>query len=107
MMPKTMSLKTSAVFQRLNEEAIKTRHDLEEETKKWTTFLQKPDRPATKPKQIEDPNRAEPYRVKIVKQPKPRIAPDREPTPPPREPVSGFFHPTILHSTFLIKMCAL
>jgi PDZ and LIM domain protein 5/6/7 len=88
MMPKTMSLKTSAVFQTLNQEAMKTRQDLEEETKKWTTFLQKPDRPVPKPKELHDPNRPAPYQVKIVKQPKPRVAPDRVPTPPPREPVS-------------------
>uniref|UniRef100_A0A1B0DN69 Uncharacterized protein n=1 Tax=Phlebotomus papatasi TaxID=29031 RepID=A0A1B0DN69_PHLPP len=73
--PQALSLKTSEVFKTLNAEAVKTKEDKIQEERKWTTFLQKPNRPIPK----------EPYRVKIVKQPKPKIAPDRVPTPPPME----------------------
>lgn len=57
-----------------------------EEDKKWTTFMQKPSRPT--PKTREERLRemhppAERYQVRIVKQPKPKIAPDYK---PPKSP---------------------
>lgn len=60
----------------------------EDKSKKWTTFMQKPSRPA--PKSREERMRElnppkEIYQVRIVKQPKPKIAPDYK---PPKSPVS-------------------
>ncbi|XP_055714911.1 titin-like isoform X2 [Phlebotomus papatasi] len=80
-----LSLKTSEVFKTLNAEAVKTKEDKIQEERKWTTFLQKPNRPIPKSKWDLEQEKREPYRVKIVKQPKPKIAPDRVPTPPPME----------------------
>lgn len=78
--PKSGLFKSSEVFKQLNEEAIKTKADKDKEVKKWTTFLQKPNRPIPKSKeQVQQ----EPYRVKIVKQPKPSCDPNRIRTPPP------------------------
>lgn len=60
-----------------------------EEDKKWTTFMQKPSRPAPKSREerLRDLNPpAERYQVRIVKQPKPKIAPDYKPPKSP-EPV--------------------
>lgn len=68
----------------MNEEAIKTKADKDKEVKKWTTFLQKPNRPIPKSK---DQVQHEPYRVKIVKQPKPLCDPNRVRTPPPIQAV--------------------
>ncbi|XP_029729768.2 uncharacterized protein LOC109425390 isoform X5 [Aedes albopictus] len=61
----------------------------EDKDKKWTTFMQKPSRPA--PKTREERMRelnppSERYQVRIVKQPKPKIAPDYKPPKSP-EPV--------------------
>lgn len=82
--PKSGLFKSSEVFKQLNEEAIKTKADKDKEVKKWTTFLQKPNRPIPKSKeQVQH----EPYRVKIVKQPKPMCDPNRVRTPPPVEAV--------------------
>jgi len=75
-------IKGSDVFKQLNAEAIKTKEEKEKEDRKWTTFLQKPNRPIPKTKkQIVEEVKNQPYRVNIVKQPKPRVAPDRIPTP--------------------------
>lgn len=83
-MPKANIFKSSEVFKHLNAEAMKTKAEKEQETKRWTTFLQKPDRPIPKSKaQLEQERRqALAYRVVISKQPKPRCAPNRTPTPP-------------------------
>lgn len=83
-MPKANIFKSSEVFKHLNAEAMKTRAKKEQETKRWTTFLQKPDRPVPKSKaELEHERRqANAYRVVIHKQPKPRCAPNRTPTPP-------------------------
>lgn len=83
-MPKANIFKSSEVFKHLNAEAMKTRADKEQETKRWTTFLQKPDRPIPKSKaELERERRqAEAYRIVIRKQPKPRCAPNRTPSPP-------------------------
>lgn len=70
----------------MNEEAIKTKADKDKEVKKWTTFLQKPNRPIPKSKeQVQQV----PYRVKIVKQPKPLCDPNRVRTPPQIERVQA------------------
>lgn len=68
----------------MNEEAIKTKADKDKEVKKWTTFLQKPNRPIPKSK---EEVQYEPYRVKIVKQPKPMCDPNRVHTPPTIEAI--------------------
>lgn len=67
---------------------MKTKADKDQETKKWTTFLQKPDRPIPKSKfEMEcDRQKAQGYKIKICKQPKPRCDPNRPPTPAPAEP---------------------
>lgn len=69
----------------MNEEAIKTKADKDKEVKKWTTFLQKPNRPI--PRSAKEQVQYEPYRVKIVRQPKPMCDPNRVRTPPPVEAV--------------------
>lgn len=48
--PQALSLKTSEVFKTLNAEAVKTKEDKIQEERKWTTFLQKPNRPIPKSK---------------------------------------------------------
>lgn len=66
---------------------MKSRADKEKEVKRWTTFLQKPNRPIPKPKYLMDIPYQEPYRVRIVRQPKPLCDPNRVQTPPiPFEP---------------------
>lgn len=81
--PKASAIKSSAVLRELNEEAVKTVEDKQNDARKWTKFLQKPDRPIPKSKEQLARERLPVYKVKIVKQPKPRGAPGREPTPPP------------------------
>ncbi|XP_037933465.1 myosin-13 isoform X2 [Teleopsis dalmanni] len=67
--PKPGVCMTSAVLKTLNEEAIKTKAEKDKENKKWTTFLQKPDRPIPKSRQQLEAERraANAYKVKIVK----------------------------------------
>lgn len=67
--PKPGVCMTSDVLRTLNEEAIKTKAEKDKENKKWTTFLQKPNRPIPKSKQqIEAERRAaNAYKVKIGK----------------------------------------
>lgn len=87
MMPKSGVFKNSEVFQVINDEQLKTKEQLEaEENKAWTTFLQKPNRPAPRPRN-EEPA-VEGYKPLIVKQAKPKCAPDfcSTPTPEPQEP---------------------
>ena len=86
LIPKASAIKSSAVLKELNEEAIKTVEDKMKEKAKWTTFLQKPNRPIPKSKEELAREKLPQYKVKIVKQPKPRGAPGREPTPTPSEP---------------------
>ncbi|KAM3955257.1 LOW QUALITY PROTEIN: uncharacterized protein ACR2FA_010862 [Aphomia sociella] len=108
--PIVESLHNSEVLKALNEELVKTKEEKKKEERKWTKFLQKPKRPVPKAKfgyyayvEQEEPVIEEPYKVKIVKQPKPKVAPDykpknfdtgplpweeralNEPTPPPIE----------------------
>lgn len=73
----------SEVFKHLNEEAMKTKADKDQETKKWTTFLQKPNRPIPKSKfDLEREHKvANGYKIKICKQPKPKCDPNRPPSP--------------------------
>lgn len=60
-----------------------TATEMEKEKRKWTTFLQKPNRPIPKTKlEQEQEIKRQQYRVQIVKQQKPKVAPDRIPTPP-------------------------
>lgn len=61
---------------------MKSRAEKEKEQRRWTTFLQKPNRPIPKTKDDLVREALVPYRVKIVKQPKPRCDPKRAPTPP-------------------------
>lgn len=81
MIPKAGFFKSSEVFKQLNEEAIKTKADRDKDVKKWTTFLQKPNRPIPIPRSEMDRVQSEPYRVRIVKQPKPRCDPNRVASP--------------------------
>lgn len=82
LIPKASIFKSSEVFKQLNEEARKTKTEKENEQRKWTTFLQKPDRPIPKSKADLEWEARIPYRVKIVKQAKPKCDPNRPPTPP-------------------------
>lgn len=76
------------MFKHLNEEARKTKTEKEKDERKWTTFLQKPDRPIPKSKADLEREARIPYRVKIVKQAKPKCDPNRPPSPPaPAKPV--------------------
>uniref|UniRef100_A0A182M6B3 PDZ domain-containing protein n=1 Tax=Anopheles culicifacies TaxID=139723 RepID=A0A182M6B3_9DIPT len=82
MIPKAGVFKQSEVFKTLNSELVQS----EEEDKKWTTFLQRPQRPPPKTpeeKKLERNPPTERYQVRIVKQPKPKIAPDYK---PPKSP---------------------
>lgn len=88
MIPKAGVFKQSEVFKTLNSELVQS----EEEDKKWTTFLQKPSRPPPKTpeeRKLERNPPTERYQVRIVKQPKPKIAPDYK---PPKSPVSVVRH---------------
>lgn len=64
---------------------MKTKADKDQETKKWTTFLQKPNRPIPKSKlDLEREHKiANGYKIKICKQPKPKCDPNRPPSPVP------------------------
>lgn len=81
MIPKASAIKTSAVLRELNVEAVKTDEDKLKDARKWTTFLQKPNRPIPRTKEELNRQKLPQYKVNIVKQPKPRGAPGREPTP--------------------------
>ncbi|XP_062565987.1 uncharacterized protein LOC134228297 isoform X4 [Armigeres subalbatus] len=92
MIPTSGVFKQSEVFKTLNSELIQAEEDKD---KKWTTFMQRPSRPPpkTREERLRELNPpTERYQVRIVKQPKPKIAPDYkppkspEPTPEP-EPV--------------------
>ncbi|XP_037911267.1 titin isoform X2 [Hermetia illucens] len=78
---------SSEVFRTIKEESTMTATEMEKEKRKWTTFLQKPNRPIPKTKlEQEQEIKRQQYRVQIVKQQKPKVAPDRIPTPPPEIP---------------------
>ncbi|XP_026724496.1 titin-like isoform X3 [Trichoplusia ni] len=84
--PMIDSLKDSEVLKALNEELARQKaEEKKKEEKRWTTFLQKPKRPVPKVKfgyhgwTEDDHVVAEPYTVKIVKQAKPKVAPDYKP----------------------------
>lgn len=81
MMPKSGVFKQSEVFQVLNDEQLKSKAEKEQEEKyHWTTFLQKPSRPPPLRATQQTPMNS--YRPLIIKQAKPKCAPDyREPTP--------------------------
>uniref|UniRef100_A0A182PZL3 PDZ domain-containing protein n=1 Tax=Anopheles farauti TaxID=69004 RepID=A0A182PZL3_9DIPT len=82
MIPKAGVFKQSEVFKTLNSELVQS----DEEDKKWTTFLQRPQRPPPKTpeeRKLERNPPTERYQVRIVKQPKPKIAPDYK---PPKSP---------------------
>lgn len=80
--PKPGVCMSSEVLKELNDEAIKTKQDKENEQRKWTTFLQKPNRPIPKSKQQleEEARAANAYKVKIVI-PSKTEPPPRPPTP--------------------------
>lgn len=73
-MPQSGVFKQSEVFQTLQQETRKTKEDIEEEQKRWTTFLQKPNRPIPQPK-FQLPVKKT-YKPPIVKQPKPLVDPE-------------------------------
>ncbi|XP_060808144.1 titin [Amyelois transitella] len=83
--PIVESLKDSEVLKALNEELMKTQKEKKKEERKWTTFLQKPKRAVPRAKfgyhgyVEQEINIEAPYKVKIVKQPKPKVAPDYKP----------------------------
>ncbi|KAG5681342.1 hypothetical protein PVAND_010787 [Polypedilum vanderplanki] len=84
MMPKAGVFKRSEVFQALNDEQLKTKKEEPAEKTHWTTFLQKPKRPPPQPRHQQVITNT--YKPVIVKQPKPRCAPDYRVTPSP-EPI--------------------
>ncbi|XP_062131204.1 neurofilament medium polypeptide isoform X1 [Drosophila sulfurigaster albostrigata] len=67
--PKPGVCMTSDVLRSLNEEVTKTKQEKEKENRKWSTFLQRPDRPVPKSRQQLEAERraANAYKVKIVK----------------------------------------
>lgn len=75
MLPQAGVFKQSEVFQALNIEARKSKQDLEEEQKRWTTFLQKPNRPVPKTAPTFEPPK-QTYKPNIIKQNKARLAPE-------------------------------
>lgn len=84
MIPTAGVFKQSEVFKTLNSELVQPVD--EDPDKKWTTFMQRPARPPPKTreeKQREAYPPSERYQVRIVKQPKPKIAPDYK---PPKSP---------------------
>lgn len=82
MMPKAGVFKRSEVFQVLNDQQLMTKEDEEtEESNRWTKFLQKPNRPPPQPKNYRVLENT--YKPMIVKQPKPKCAPDYRITPSP------------------------
>lgn len=82
MMPKSGVFKRSEVFQVLNDEQLKAKAQEEQEAnQRWTTFLQKPNRPPPTPKNFQALQNT--YKPVIVKQPKPKCAPDFRTTPSP------------------------
>ncbi|XP_017842088.1 SUN domain-containing protein 2 isoform X2 [Drosophila busckii] len=92
--PKPGVCMTSDVLRSLNEEVTKTKLEKEKENRKWSTFLQRPDRPVPKSKQQLEAERraANAYKVKIVKSqpreksPMPELKPAaKEATPTPAE----------------------
>jgi PDZ and LIM domain protein 5/6/7 len=88
MMPKAGVFKQSEVFQVLNDEQLKSKAELEREEKyQWTTFLQKPKRPP--PLRTPQDTITSTYKPVIVRQPKPKCAPDyKEPTPVSRKKIN-------------------
>ncbi|KAG6464709.1 hypothetical protein O3G_MSEX014683, partial [Manduca sexta] len=84
--PLVKSLENSEVLRALNEELAMEELKKKKEKKRWTTFLQKPKRPVPRARfgyygyiEGEEEEIKEPYKVKIVKQPKPKVAPDYKP----------------------------
>lgn len=66
----------------LNNEAVMTDDDKLKEARKWTTFLQKPDRPIPKSKEQLAREKLPKYKVNIRRQPKAlNVQADMEPTP--------------------------
>lgn len=91
-MPKSGLIKCSEVFQHINADAIKTKGEWENEQRKWSTFLQTPNRPVPRTKADEEAEKIIPYQVRIFKQPKPKVDPTyRAPTPPPPTPIPQQF----------------
>ncbi|KAH8369785.1 hypothetical protein KR093_000959 [Drosophila rubida] len=101
--PKPGVCMTSDVLRSLNEEVTKTKQEKEKENRKWSTFLQRPDRPVPKSRQQLEAERraANAYKVKIVKsaprdkspmpeaKPEPKPEPQQEPESEPEpEPVA-------------------
>ncbi|XP_033241285.1 proteoglycan 4 isoform X8 [Drosophila pseudoobscura] len=94
--PKPGVCMASDVLRSLNEEVTKTKLEKDKENRKWSTFLQRPDRPVPKSKQQLEAERraANAYKVTIVKSaprgtsPMPETKPaPKEATPPEPEPV--------------------
>lgn len=91
-MPKSGLIKCSEVFQHINADACKTKGEWENEQRKWSTFLQTPNRPVPRTKADEEAEKLVPYQVRIFKQPKPKVDPTyRAPTPPPPTPIPQQF----------------
>lgn len=85
-MPKSGVFKRSEVFQVLNDQHLGG-EDGDDHNQRWTTFLQKPNRPPPEPKNASILTNT--YKPVIMKQPKPKCAPDYRRTPPP---VSDFLN---------------
>ncbi|XP_023033198.1 titin isoform X2 [Drosophila willistoni] len=87
--PKPGVCMSSDVLRSLNEEVTKTKLEKDKENRKWSTFLQRPNRPVPKSKQQLEAERraANAYKVTIVKSvPRDKSPmPEVKPTPTPKE----------------------
>ncbi|KAH8270098.1 hypothetical protein KR018_003999 [Drosophila ironensis] len=85
--PKPGVCMSSDVLRSLNEEVTKTKLEKDKENRKWSTFLQRPDRPVPKSKQQLEAERraANAYKVKIVKSVPRDSSPMPEAKPAPKE----------------------
>ncbi|BFF98832.1 nucleolar protein dao-5 [Drosophila madeirensis] len=85
--PKPGVCMASDVLRSLNEEVTKTKLEKDKENRKWSTFLQRPDRPVPKSKQQLEAERraANAYKVTIVKSAPRGSSPMPEAKPAPKE----------------------
>ncbi|XP_034137137.1 LIM domain-binding protein 3 isoform X3 [Drosophila guanche] len=85
--PKPGVCMASDVLRSLNEEVTKTKLEKDKENRKWSTFLQRPDRPVPKSKQQLEAERraANAYKVTIVKSAPRDTSPMPEAKPAPKE----------------------
>ncbi|XP_016977330.1 LIM domain-binding protein 3 isoform X2 [Drosophila rhopaloa] len=85
--PKPGVCMSSDVLRSLNEEVTKTKLEKDKENRQWSTFLQRPNRPVPKSKQMLEAERraANAYKVTIVKSAPREKSPMPEAKPAPKE----------------------